>query len=72
MGIPRHPRPPPFNSSDFFVDRLDAFFRVDPDEVTEESWQEFPLEKFHTHHAAAANALAKAEQSLDLAIAAAH
>ena len=49
--------------------RFDACFRVDPDVARGDSWQVFLPGRFFTRHDAVANALAEAEQSVDLAIA---
>ena len=50
--------------------RFDAFFRVDPADPSEESWQQFPAGEFATPSDAAANALGAAQRSIDLDISA--
>jgi len=50
--------------------RFDAFYRVDPDAPQDDSWQVFLVRRFATRQDAVANALAKAELSVDMAIAA--
>ena len=49
--------------------RFDACFKVVPDARQDEPWQEFPADVFGTHEGAVANALTKAQQSIDRALA---
>ena len=52
------------------LNRFDAFFRVDPADPSEDSWQQFPGATFDTRSDAAANALRAAKRSIDISISA--